>query len=267
MIRSRILAVILAIGLMLVPLLTSACPRMVSQSPYITHTLQWLGFGDCLVGANRYDSLDLPRTGGVMDPDAQAISRLRPDLWFVSDWVSEDKIKTLTPSGTRAVRLHGFQRMSQIEDNIRLIGRAAGSPDADGRAKEFAAAWRAKAHAVKGQQKRAVLLSACNNSPYSYGKNTWLYDLFSEAEFKIVETHPEIRHIAPGQEIEDLGEFLRRFDPEVVFLIRPDGAEQCQAVFADFPVRVIPLDSALFSHPAPVLLKGLDALRRHTMEL
>lgn len=54
------------------------CPRIVSQSPYITRVLIWLGLERCIVGVSRYDALDRPKTGGVIDPDADAIALLEP---------------------------------------------------------------------------------------------------------------------------------------------------------------------------------------------
>ncbi|MFO8023833.1 MAG: hypothetical protein R6U90_01690, partial [Thiohalophilus sp.] len=65
---------------------TTDCPRIISQSPYITHTLDWLGLKDCIVGASRYDQLEVPETGGVMDPDGEIIASLEPAILFTSDW-------------------------------------------------------------------------------------------------------------------------------------------------------------------------------------
>lgn len=59
-------------------------------------------WADCprIVGVSRYDTLPLPPTGGALDPDA-------------------------APPGAKALRLHGFQRMAQVEENLRLVGMAA----------------------------------------------------------------------------------------------------------------------------------------------
>ncbi|MBD3610048.1 MAG: ABC transporter substrate-binding protein, partial [Gammaproteobacteria bacterium] len=66
------------------------CPRIISQSPYITHTLEWMGLKSCIIGTSRYDKLGLPTTGGVLDPDAEAIDSLMPDVIFTSDWTKPD---------------------------------------------------------------------------------------------------------------------------------------------------------------------------------
>ena len=70
---------ILVVAFMVLPVLSLAgtqtidCPRIVSQSPYLTQSLVWLGRADCIVGVSRYDTLRRPKTGGVMDPDPAAI--------------------------------------------------------------------------------------------------------------------------------------------------------------------------------------------------
>ena len=58
----------------IIPAITHAqekeCPRIISQSPYISEMLDYLGMGHCIVGVSRYSKRDLPRTGGILDPDA-----------------------------------------------------------------------------------------------------------------------------------------------------------------------------------------------------
>ena len=90
------------------------CPRIISQSPYISHTLKWLGLEQCIVGASRYDQLEVPDTGGVMDPDNEIIASLEPDILFTSDWTDPQELAALTPEDARAYRLLGFHIMAQI---------------------------------------------------------------------------------------------------------------------------------------------------------
>jgi len=40
-----------------------------------------------------------------------------------------------------------------------------------------------------------LLLSSCGGKPYSFGRETWLYALFTAAGFEVVETHRRIRHL------------------------------------------------------------------------
>lgn len=236
------------------------CPRIVSQSPYITHTLDWLGLKDCIVGVSRYDRLDRPRTGGVLDPDAEAIAVLQPDLMLTSDWIEDKAWQAVAPKGARAIRLHGFQRMVQIEDNLRVVTAAAGQMDGEARAQGFARAWRAKAGQVHAGGTRALLLSACGGTPYSFGRRTWLYDLFTTAGFHMVETAEKIRHIKPGQEVEHLGRLIEELKPQVVFIFERTLSTECAVIPPKTGVRIVNLDGEQFLHPAPVLLQGLDTL-------
>ena len=61
------------------------CPRIISQSPYISEMLDYLDMGHCIVGVSRYSKRDLPHTGGILDPDAEAIDALMPDLIITSN--------------------------------------------------------------------------------------------------------------------------------------------------------------------------------------
>lgn len=104
----------------------SDCPRIVSQSPYITRALAWLGLERCIVGVSRYDVIDLPRTGGVIDPDVDAIALLEPQLMITSNWTKEEAWKKTAPPGATALRVDGFRGMAGVERMLRDIGRTAG---------------------------------------------------------------------------------------------------------------------------------------------
>jgi iron complex transport system substrate-binding protein len=58
--------------------------RIVSLAPSLTDTVIGLGHADRLVGVTRYDEAPevakLPRVGGFLDPSAEAVVALRPDL-------------------------------------------------------------------------------------------------------------------------------------------------------------------------------------------
>ncbi|GAB6187316.1 helical backbone metal receptor [Thermopirellula anaerolimosa] len=67
---------------------TAVPQRVVSLSPSITETLFALGVGDRVVGVTdfcRYppEAADLPKVGGYLNPSAEAVLRLQPDLVIV----------------------------------------------------------------------------------------------------------------------------------------------------------------------------------------
>lgn len=253
---------LLVFGLLLSALNTHAaeCPRIISQSPYITYSLQWLGLEKCIVGVSRYDRLDLPRTGGILDPDKAAIDALMPDIIFTSDWTKAETLRQVTPEGTRAFRLHGFNTMQQIEDNLRSMGKATGIADIESRVSNFHHDWLQAVKRLDARGKKVLLISSCSGTPYSFGKTTWLYDLFTQAGFRPVETHAKVRHLKKGNEIEEITTLLDRFKPEVMFVFERTLNKQCNLVMPKTPVRILALDGELFLHPAPVLLQGLNDL-------
>jgi iron complex transport system substrate-binding protein len=239
------------------------CPRIVSQSPYISKTLQWLGLESCIVGVSRYDTLDRPHTGGVFDPDVELITTLEPDLLLTSDWTSEEKLAAVTPEGTRSFRLHGFGSMAEIEDNLRLIGHEAGIDDIETRVNDFHQQWQGLASQVKGNGRKVLLLSACSGMPYSFGKKRWLSDLFTRAGFINVETAEKIRHIKPGEEVTTLNALINELQPELLFIFERKKNKQCAFIAPRTPLTIINLDGENFLHPAPLLLDGLAELQTH----
>lgn len=63
----------------------SAPQRIVSLAPSLTETLFALGVGDRVVGVTRYcahppEALELPKVGGHLDPNFEAVVALEPDL-------------------------------------------------------------------------------------------------------------------------------------------------------------------------------------------
>ena len=239
---------------------TSSCPRIISQSPYITKSLQWLGLESCIVGVSRYDEINRPHTGGLFDPDGEAIDSLMPDLIFTSNWTKPDVLKSVTPEGVRAFRLDGFESMGQIEDNLHLIGNETKISDIDQRVKQFHQQWQQLATQVNGQGKRVLLISSCSGMPYSFGKKRWLTDLFSQSGFIVVETAEKIRHIKPGEEVVTINALINELQPELLFIFERTKNKQCAFIKPKTPLTIINLDGEKFLHPAPILLEGLAEL-------
>jgi iron complex transport system substrate-binding protein len=65
-----------------------SCRRIVSLAPSITESLYALGLGDRVVGVTRYckypaEVQTLPKVGGFLDPNFEAIVALKPDLVII----------------------------------------------------------------------------------------------------------------------------------------------------------------------------------------
>jgi len=237
------------------------CPRIVSQSPYLTEALEWLGRGDCIVGVSRYDRRDLPRTGGVLDPDAAAIAALKPDLIVSSDWADDEKMRAVTPPGVKLVRLGGFGSIEDTEAMLLALAGASDVADGETRVIAFREEMQRRAAQVHGNGKRALVLSACGGgAPYSFGRNHFVGEVFGLAGFDVVDAAAGVRHLRPGEEITGIAAAVEHFKPEVVFALTDESAKQCNAEISALPVRVIALERDHFFHPGPGILQGLDEL-------
>jgi len=238
------------------------CPRIVSQSPYITRALDWLGLARCIVGVSRYDSRDLPRTGGVIDPDVDAIALLDPQLMITSNWTQAETWQNATPAGAKALRVDGFRGMAGVETMLRDIGRAAGIEDIDARVDRYAADWRTAASRVGGKGRRVLVLSACGDAPYSFGRGTTLHELFAAAGFTVVADHDSIRNFQPGKPDGDISAWIAARKPDYLFALKNRRDEACNVAIAKPGIPILPLDGDLFTHPGPGLLDGLEQLRQ-----
>lgn len=237
-----------------------SCPRIISQSPYISEMLDYLGMGRCIVGVSRYSKRDLPRTGGILDPDAEAIDALMPDLIITSDWSKEETLKSVTPKETKAIRLKSFSKMAQLEQNMKTIIKTTKWKGASNKISSFAKAWRNKVKQVQGNNKKVLLLSSCSGNAYSFGPKSRLYDLFTQAGFNVVETKKKIRHIKEGEEVESLNALLDQYQPNLLFIFERRLKKQCQMVTPKVPVRILSFDGEIFLHPNVKILEGLDLL-------
>ena len=258
--RIFLLAVLYIPGSLFANEIQQTCPRIISQSPYISEMLDYLGMGQCIVGVSRYSKRNLPRTGGILDPDAEAIDALMPDFIITSDWSKEEVLKKITPEGTKAIRLKSFSKMAQLEQNMQTIIKATNWKGADNKISSFANSWRKKVKQVQGNNKKVLLLSSCSGAAYSFGPKSRLYDLFTQAGFNVVETKRKIRHIKAGEEIESLNILLDEYQPDLLFIFERKLKKQCQLIMPKVPVSIISFDGELFLHPNTAILDGLDLL-------
>jgi iron complex transport system substrate-binding protein len=113
------------------PAAAQAPARIVSTSPSITETLFALGLGSRVVAVSRFcrfpaEVAALPTVGTFLEPDAELIARLNPDLAIVNPKANDidRRLKTLRiPFVT--VEQGGLDR---VYSSIRIIGDAAGIP-------------------------------------------------------------------------------------------------------------------------------------------
>lgn len=246
---------------------TQSCAgrQIVSQSPYITHALDFFGMKECIVGASVYDgevAADLPRTGKVIEPDGEAIERLHPDFIFSSDWTTPETMAAVTPDDAKGFILHGFASMEQVENNLYTIGNVLNIVDFETKVKAFKTAWREAAHSVNAKHKKVLLLSACSKAPYSYGRKSYLGDLFAAAGFDVVDRTEQVRTFTIDASTNELDAFINTYRPDFIFGFVPyTKGGSCAVLETNRKLPIVYLDGDLFMHPAPTLLKGLQELK------
>ncbi|WP_373071711.1 ABC transporter substrate-binding protein [Sulfurimonas sp.] len=239
--------------------------RIISQSPYITHALDFFGMKECIVGASIYDEqVDpyLPRTGKVFVPDKDAIAKLKPDFIFTSDWTKKSVMADITSKGAKTFMLHGFQSMEQVENNLYVIGNVLKIKEFQNKVKNFSKEWRDLARSIKHKNKKVLLMSACSHDPYSYGTNTYLGDMFSEAGFDVVDKSNKVKIFHISKDKNELDEFIKEFKPDFIFGFVPyTQANVCSVLETNKKLPIIYLNGDKFLHPAPTLLDGLKELK------
>lgn len=241
------------------------CQRIISQSPYISLQLEYLGLKECIVGASRYETrLTVADTGGIIDPDEASIAALKPDLWITSVWTPEARFSKIAQHTKQSLRLASFQGMAQISDNLIAIARSAKSSKAQRnllkKAQAFAPAWKQSIQRVNGEGKKVLLLSSCTGQPYSFGHKTWLAELFTAAGFTLVDSTQGVRHLSQDRTPEETLALIDALKPEIIFVFTKQVADACSLIELPQTAKLLVLDGDKFLHPAPVLLEGIDQL-------
>lgn len=238
------------------------CPRVVSQSPYISRNLAWLGAEHCIVGASRFDRLDVPDTGGLADIDAAVLAELAADVLLVSDWTPEAHAREVMPADTRLVRLPSFDRMVDLERTVEVLALAIDHPSPSTAREQFAERWRKAAEGIDGAGQRVLLLAGCGETAYSFGPDTWQFDLFAQLGFEPVEEHQPGVRLFPREGFQQaLTDYIEQSQPDVLMVFRDELATVCRGLALQQAVRVIDLPGSMFLHATPAIIDGLHELR------
>jgi len=136
--------------------------RIVSMAPSITETLFALGCGDRVVAVTDFceyppEVRNLPRVGGYVNPNLEAVLRLRPDL-VVAPAGAEDLPAKLKAMGLRVLTVD-HRSIDGVFDSLSILGKALG---VEQRAQKLAASWHERleliARRCHGQPRPRVLV-------------------------------------------------------------------------------------------------------------
>lgn len=248
------------------------CPRIVSQAPYITETLAWLGKADCIVGVSSFDARkDLPQTGGLLDPDYAAIAALHPDLVFLPEHVPPANVRPLpsvwqTPpfKNTRVVRVFGFQSVDQIVANVYTIASALGLDDAAARRDTLRRLFDDK-FAVLAARRRGngnvAVLTNCTNDPAIIGSDSFINDALGKAGFQVT---PVAKTVVAGAS-DVVGQLRRYWDENrivAVILLADKLRPNCIRSAEARQIPIYPVGTDTLYSPSPRLLTDLDTVAK-----
>ena len=185
---------------------------------------------------------------------------------LTSDWIEKTRRgRRSRPKARSAIRLHGFSAHARRSRTICAWWR---QPRADGwrgaRPRRFARALARQGRASPCRRYACAAAFGLRRYPlYSFGRRTWLYDLFTKAGFHEVETAEKIlpHQAGPGGRSSARSPDRGAQTADRVCLRTCERRVQsAPSSHAKTGVRIVNLDGEQFLHPAPVLLDGLDTL-------
>jgi len=192
--------------------LTAAPQRVVSILPSLTETVCALQQCHRLVGIDRYSNWpaairSLPRVGGGIDPNVEAIVALRPDVVLAA--VSSRGSERLEALGLKVVALEP-KTHADTRRVIDTVARVLGLPaeDADRLWRDIDAAVSAAAQSLPPHVRRTKVYFEVNRAPYAAGASSFIGETLARLG---------AQNIVPAE----LGPFPK-LNPEFVVRANPD---------------------------------------------
>jgi len=223
--------------------------RMVSLAPGITEILFALGLGDRVAGVTDYCRFPpaaraRPSVGGYMDPNLEAIERVRPDLLIVP----EENRELVVRLRRRGPPLLVAPQLT-LEDVYALIGRIGRAARVEDRAAALTADLRARAAAVAARagdrpRPRALIAfgfassGAADGTLFVAGRGTFHDDLLRAAGGE--NAYPDDGLKAPQLSAEG----VLRLDPDFIFDLLPEADAAARAAAPEVWRRIPGLRAA-----------------------
>lgn len=248
--------------------------RIVSLSPSLTHIVYALGEFDRIVGVTIYsefppEAAKLPKVGGWVNPNFEAVVALRPDAVLLmkdQDSMFGDKLRTL---GLRTVIVNGNDSVADIIDTIEFLGRLL---DREDKAKEVSGHVEASLAAVKKRtenlpRKKVLLVVGRNPGTlediYVIGQNNYINELIEIAGGENVVKNERFS-------LKLTREAILTLDPDVIIEVnheQPDKEEEIVGIWNGLPearaVRngeVYILPTTVVLHPSQTIAEGAGVL-------
>lgn len=199
--------------------------RIVSVLPSLTETVCELGQCHRLVGADRYSNYPdrvrtLPKVGGGLDPNIEAIIALKPDVVLLA--TSSPAATRLESLGIKVVALEP-KSYADARRVLEIVGKLLGVADAQRVWRAMDAGVSAAAQSIPERARNARVYFEVNSAPYAAGESSFIGETL---------TRLGARNIVPAA----LGPFPK-INPEFVVRANPDVIMVGDATFAGMAQR------------------------------
>ena len=245
--------------------------RIVSVLPSLTEMVCALGRCQRLVGVDRYsnypDSVrSLPKVGGGLDPNIEAIVALQPDLVLLA--TSSPAADRLQALGIRVVALEP-KNYADVQRVLERVGLLLGVPDAQRLWREIDAGVAAAALTLPPRAKGARVYFEVNSAPYAAGEASFI----GETLTRLGAANIVSRALGPFPKINP--EFVVRADPDVIMvgdasftgMAQRPGWAGMRAIQAGRVCAFTPAESDVMVRPGPRMAEAArsmaQCLRRH----
>jgi iron complex transport system substrate-binding protein len=229
--------------------------RIVSLLPSLTESVCGLGQCSRLVGVDRYSDYPesvraLPKLGGGLDPNIEAVVALRPDVVLMA--ASSRAVARLESLGLKVVTLEP-RSYAGVRRVLEQIAGLLDVPDAPRVWREIEAGVDAAAQSVPPAAKHLRVYFEAGRGPYAASESSFIGETLARLG---------VKSIVPG----DLGpfprinpEFVVRMDPDLIMIsqaeapgleLRP-GWSDLRAIREHHVCLFSPADSQLIVRPGP----------------
>ena len=184
--------------------------RIVSLLPSLAESVCELGHCNRLVGVDRYSDFPaslktLPKVGGGLDPNLEAIVALRPDVVLMA--TSSRAAERLTALGIKVVALEP-KTHADVQRVILKLGQVLEVPDAQRIWRAIDAGVSAAAQSLPASVKNTRVYFEVNQGPYAAGELSFIGETL---------TRLGVKNIVPAK----LGPFPK-LNPEFIVRANPD---------------------------------------------
>lgn len=248
--------------------------RIISIAPSNTEILFAIGAGDQVVGIDSFsdypeEALDLPRLGGVTDPDFEMMASLQPDL-ALSIGGTDQIVEKLRELGVPVLVLQP-ETMDELYDTIVRAGLATGHREEAEQIvqdmQQRVAAITAKTDALSDDERPGVFYVMWPDPLMTAGPGSFIHDLITLAGGR------NIAADAPTAFAEFSHEQVVSRNPDVILVPGPWQAEEADRIKrGDYPGwtglsavtsdRVHVVTENHVTRPGPRLIEGLEQFAR-----